>query len=122
MKPDISNKEDIHFIVTLFYEQVKVDEEIGLFFSKVTPVNWDKHVPLMCSFWENVLFYTGDYEGNPLVTHKEVNAKASTSNIHFQRWNDLFQATILQYFEGPNAEKMIHHALAISSVMQQKMV
>lgn len=121
MKPDISNRDDIERIVNVFYEKVKTDEEIGFFFSKVIPIDWDKHLPKMCAFWENILFFTGEYEGNPIATHRNLNQQHATSHIHFQRWMELFDETIDEYFKGVNAEKMKAHSKSIATVMMQKL-
>ncbi len=121
MKEDIMSREDIDYIVKVFYEKIKNDKELSLFFTKVVPVDWTKHISLMCSFWENILFYTGDYEGNPLIAHKKFNEKKETSFTHFKRWLDLFEDSVNEKYEGPNAQKMKNHAHAISMVMLKKL-
>lgn len=120
MKPDISNKEDIKIIVQLFYAKVKTDDSIGFFFSDTVSVNWEKHLPVMCAFWENVLFYTGEYEGNPLETHRRIHVQHTTTATHFKRWIELWNKTIDAHFAGPHADKMKNHAKAIAAVMIKK--
>lgn len=121
MKPDITNKADIKKVVAIFYEKLKADEELYFFFTKVIPVNWDRHIAMMSKFWENVLFYTGDYEGNPLETHRKINAKHATEPEHFKKWLQLFDETLDQNFKGENTEKIRQHARTIASVMENKM-
>jgi len=121
MKKDILNNDDIKKVVNLFYDKIKTDDVLGHFFNKVSHVNWDEHKMLLCSFWENVLFYTGNYEGNPLVTHRKVKEKHTTTPEHFKRWHQLFNEIIDQHFKGSNAERMKQHAIEISNIMQQKM-
>lgn len=122
MKPDITGKKDIKTIMQLFYEKAKADKVIGTFFTKVVEVNWENHIPSMCAFWENVLFYAGNYEGNPLDAHKKLHARASTTSKHFDRWLKLFNETIDQHFAGKNATKMKDHASGISAVMLQQLM
>ncbi|MBK6785507.1 MAG: hypothetical protein IPG79_18480 [Saprospiraceae bacterium] len=55
-KPDVTSRKDIEIIVNTFYEKVKLDTEIGFMFSHV---DWDKHLPVMYDFWDNVMFHTG---------------------------------------------------------------
>src|SRR5690606_17043037 len=121
MKPDISSKEDIKKIMEVFYEKVLEDETIGFFFSQVVAINWEKHLPQMCAFWENVLFFTGEYEGNPIVTHRQIHQKHATQPAHFERWMQLFDQTVDAFFAGTNAEKMKQHSKAIATVMMQKL-
>ncbi len=120
MKPDIATKKDIEIIVRTFYEKVKTDETIGFFFSEIVPINWEAHIPKMCSFWENVLFYTGEYEGNPLAAHRQIHQKYATKPEHFYRWIELFTAVVDSLHKGTNAEKLKDHAKAIATVMMQK--
>ena len=120
MKPDVMSREDIDKIVDVFYKKVDKDELLGPFFRDVIPVNWESHVPFMCSFWENVLFYTGDYEGDPLQTHRVISKKQKISSRHFKHWLKLFNETVDELYEGENSEKMKVHAVAIASVMQKK--
>ncbi len=121
MKKDILNKEDIKKIMIAFYDKIRKDEVLGHFFNKVAPVNWEEHTAVLCDFWENVLFYTGNYEGNPLVTHRTVNAKYNTTKEHFDRWHLIFDEIVDSLYTGSNATKMKEHARSISTIMQQKM-
>ena len=66
MKTDIRNRKDIEKLINAFYDKVKVDEVIGYFFNDVAKVNWEIHLPKMYDFWENILFYTANFEGNPM--------------------------------------------------------
>lgn len=120
MKRDISNKEDIELIIKSFYEQTRTDETIGFFFSGTIPMNWDEHLKKMCAFWENVLFFTGEYEGTPLTTHQRINQEHPTTPAHFEKWTQLFNKTVDGLFSGENADKMKQHAKAIANVMMQK--
>ncbi|NLR78225.1 group III truncated hemoglobin [Chitinophaga eiseniae] len=121
MKPDLTNKADIRIVVDEFYGKIKSDPVVGIFFTKVVAINWEAHLPTMCAFWENVLFYTGEYEGNPLDTHRKIHLQYHTRPEHFNRWLELFDETIDRHYAGPNADKMKYRAKAIATVMQQKM-
>lgn len=120
MNPDISNVSDIKLLVEAFYEKIKRDPVIGFFFSEVMEVNWDEHLVRMCDFWENVLFYTGTYEGDPIQAHRQINKMHQTEPVHFDRWLLLFNETADSLFAGPNIEKMKSHSRAIAAVMQEK--
>jgi hemoglobin len=72
MKKDIQTRDDIELLVNLFYEKVKLDPVIGYIFTDVVKVNWQRHLPVMYSFWENTIFYTGGYNGNPMEVHKRL--------------------------------------------------
>jgi hemoglobin len=102
MKPDITGKKEIQEVMQLFYEKANADKMIGKFFTRVVKVNWENHIPVMTAFWENVLFYSGDYEGNPLEAHNN--------------------ETIDQHFSGSNATKMKQHASEMAAIMLQQLL
>lgn len=120
MKQDISNRQDIERLINTFYEKVKVDDTIGYFFNDVVKVHWEKHLPVMYDFWENIIFYTNAYEGNPMQKHQELHKKSPMKMQHFQRWNQLFSHTVDELFEGEKAELIKQRASSISTVMQIK--
>jgi hemoglobin len=122
MKRDIASKEDIKLLVDSFYEKIKADEIIAYFFNDVAQVNWEKHLPVMYSFWENVLFHQGGYSGNPMVQHQQLHRKSPLSADHFRRWLQLFTQTVDDLFKGNHAEIIKQRAGNIATVMQIKLL
>ncbi|MGZ5245555.1 MAG: group III truncated hemoglobin [Flavitalea sp.] len=120
MKSDISNRDDIQKLVLTFYGKVKQDQVIGYIFSDVAKVNWEKHLPVMYDFWEHVLFGTGNYSGNPMVTHTRLNEKIPLSAEHFNQWKSIWTSTVDELFEGEIAELAKQRAVSIATVMQIK--
>ena len=122
MKKDIENRDDIILLINTFYEKVKKDEVIGYIFNDVAKVNWEKHLPVMYDFWENVIFFTGSYTGNPMTAHKQLNQKTPLNTEHFQEWIKLFTKTVDELFEGDKAELTKQRAISIATVMQIKIL
>jgi len=117
MKTDILGRKELEFLIDKFYDKVKTDPVIGYMFAHV---NWEKHLPVMYSFWENALFYTGDYTGNPLKIHQALHKRSPLSAPLFKRWESLFITTVDEYFKGEKADLAKQRALSISTVMQIK--
>ena len=107
-------------MVDAFYEKVKKDDIIGFIFTDIARVNWEQHLPVMYDFWENVLFQTGSYTGNPMITHTQLHHQFPLTGEHFTQWKKLFLETIEENFEGPNAELARQRALSIATVMEIK--
>lgn len=122
MKKDIENRTDIESLIRSFYEKVKTDETIGYIFNDIVKVNWEKHFPVMFDFWENVLFYTGNYDGNPVEIHQHLNRVIPLTAAHFKQWNKLFSQTVDELFEGTTAMLAKQRAVSISTVMQIKIL
>jgi hemoglobin len=120
MKKDLQNREDIIRLVDAFYDKVKKDEVIGYFFNSIEHTDWEKHLPVMYDFWENVLFYTGKYSGNPMEVHSRLHSKSPMNMQHFIHWTQLFKETADEMFEGQNTELIKQRAVSIATVMQIK--
>ncbi|MGF2411436.1 MAG: group III truncated hemoglobin, partial [Ferruginibacter sp.] len=120
MKKDIEAKADIQLLVDAFYEKIKMDAVIGYIFTDVVKVHWEKHLPVMYNFWENTLFYTGSYEGNPMELHKHLHRVMPLTAEHFTQWTNLFTQTVDELFEGKNAGLAKQRAISIATVMQIK--
>jgi len=122
MKKDIETIADIKLLVNSFYEKVKADPVIGYIFNEVAKVDWEKHLPVMYNFWENAIFYTGGYTGNPMETHKCLNRLTPLRPEHFEQWNKLFAGTVDDLFSGEKATLAKQRALSISTVMKIKIL
>lgn len=122
MKKDITTREDIELLVDTFYDKVKKDAVIGFIFTDLAKVNWEKHLPIMYNFFENMLFYTGSYTGNPMELHKKINNYLQLTTQHFNQWESLFSATVNELFEGEKAELAKQRAISISKIMQLKIL
>lgn len=121
-RSDITSRQDIERLVNQFYNAVKADATIGYFFTEAVAVNWEKHLPVMYAFWENVLFHTGGYSGNPMERHKQLNQQSAIEPAHFQQWLNLFASTVDRLFAGENAETIKQRATSIATVMQLKIL
>jgi Truncated hemoglobins len=122
MKKDIESIDDIKILIDHFYEQVFVDPVIGTIFTETIKVNWKKHMPVMYSFWENTLFYTGSYTGNPMTIHQRIHQIVHLTVEHFDRWTTLFCSTVDSHFEGEKAELAKQRAFSIATVMKIKIL
>ena len=120
MQSDIISRKEIIVLVDEFYKKIKVNFTLGFIFNEVANVNWEKHLPIMYDFWENTLFYTGSYSGNPVNLHTHLHHLTPLNNTHFEQWNKLFIETVDEHFKGPNAELAKQRAISISLVLAQK--
>jgi hemoglobin len=122
MKKDIEDISDIKCFVNCFYEKVRKDRQIGYLFNEVAKVNWEKHLPIMYSFWQQIIFSNGDFKGNPMLAHQRLNEKSTLTKDHFERWIMLFRETIDELFEGFVAEQTKNRARDIAMVMKFKII
>ncbi len=122
MKKDIENKNDIEVLVNSFYDRVKCDDILGEIFTAIIPINWSVHLPVMYRFWDNAIFYTGGYTGNPMAMHGHIHKKIGLTPEQFARWLHLFNNTTDELFEGEKASLAKQRAFSIAKVMEQKIL
>jgi hemoglobin len=119
---DITNRMDIEKLMRAFYAKILVDEVIGHYFTEVMHLDLETHIPVLCDFWEGILFQTGNYQGAMFQKHLALDEKSHFEQKHFTRWTDAFIATTNELFAGEKAELAKQRALSISIIMQSKML
>ena len=119
MKKDIVDIKDIELLVNTFYQKVLNDHSLAIFFNHV---NWEHHLPIMYQFWENALFYTGNYSGNPMKSHQTIHEKHPMHELDFDQWISHFTQTVDELFEGEIADLAKQRALSIATVMKIKLI
>jgi hemoglobin len=120
MKPDISSRKDIELLVNSFYKLATKDKIIGVFFTEVVQMQWEKHIPVICDFWDSILFHTATFRGNPMIRHIELHKKKNLEDIHFDRWVELFFATVDELFEGKKVGLLKEKTISMKLLMQYK--
>ena len=121
MKKDILKKEDIILLVDEFYQRIRKDDLLSPVFTFHVK-DYAQHLKLMYDFWENVIFYSGNYAGNPMSAHIKVHSETPLQIQHFVRWNMLFNETVDALFTGKNAELVKQKANSISAIIQLKII
>ncbi|MCR5863289.1 group III truncated hemoglobin [Flavobacterium sp. J372] len=104
-----------------FYNTLLQDDAMAYIFNDVAQIDLEAHLPHIVSFWEGVVFNTGDYRNNVMQLHLNLNAKAPLSKERFETWLEVFYGSVDCHFEGSNAEKIKTRALSIATVMQVKL-
>jgi hemoglobin len=117
---DISSETDVKHLLDSFYKKVIADPVIGFIFTEVIALSWEKHMPIMYSFWTSLLLGPNTYAGNPMIKHIELNQKTPLTKEHFERWLTLWESTVHENFSGPKADEAISRAKSISGIMQFK--
>lgn len=118
--PDIEGREQIVQLVDRFYEKVRADELLGPIFTDIAQVDWSSHLPRLYAFWQAVLFGEGGFRGNPLGIHFKLLAKTPMDWPRFQRWLDLFQATVDELFAGKRADHIKRAAEDMANVIYSR--
>lgn len=120
MKADLAGRKDLESVVNRFYELVLADAQLAPFFNQHFRVHFDKHLPRMYDYWENVLLHTGAYNGNPMRTHQILHQQHPMKPADFNRWLQLFHETVDELFEGAQAHELKLRARNIAYLMEAR--
>jgi hemoglobin len=104
MGSDLTDRDDVRLLVEEFYRSAFGDPLIGPIFTDIARMDLQHHLPIMCDFWETVLFQAGLYRRNALQLHLALNAKFPLQQEHFTRWLELWTAAVDAHFAGEKAE------------------
>ena len=120
---DIKSRNDIEKLIAAFYEKMLDDMVLGYIFTDISKVNLEVHLPVICDFWENILFNKPTYKRRTEVigVHLELNKKIQLKKGHFRRWLYLFHSTIDDLYDGTLATKAKKRADSIALIMQKKL-
>ncbi len=119
-KKDITCREDIVALIDTFYDRVRKNEVIGYIFNDIARVDWDHHLPIMYSFWSDLLLGEHRYFGNPMQKHIALSKHAPLTETEFSEWLRLFSGTVDELFEGEMANEAKTRASNIARMMQLK--
>lgn len=120
MKPDILNRADIIQLVNSFYDKLLDDPLMAPLFTEVARIDLTEHLPILYDFWESVLFHTGQYRRDTMQPHLDLHFAHPLRDEHFERWLQLFDASVDEAFTGENAQQAKVRALSIATVIRIK--
>lgn len=114
---EIETRDDVVELVDKFYDKVNADDLLGTIFNDFAKVNWEKHLPIMYSFWSSILLDESSYSGRPFPKHIPL----PIDQTHFDRWLQLFHETVDERFVGDKAEEAKKRASAIAGIFSFKL-
>ena len=122
MLKDIENRADIDLLIKTFYDKLLADKKISYFFSEVTKVEFDlaPHLDLISSFWEGILFRTGNYHRNAMAPHLHLHRKSPLNREHFKIWLNHLHSSLDELYVGKNVDIVKMRSKAIAELMQMK--
>ena len=118
---DLAGRADIEALLRRFYGRVLVDDVLVEPFIELRIRGLDSHIPVMCDFWETVLFRAGRYRGSALHAHRHVHHRTPLSGRHFVRWLTTWNNTVDEMYHGPVAEHAKLQAARIAWAMHRRL-
>jgi hemoglobin len=118
---DLESRDDIDLLLRHFYSAAMSDPLIGYLFTDVAKLDLEHHLPRIGNFWEQVLLQRPVYSGNPIAVHIPLHEAATLQAAHFQRWFEIWAASVDALFEGPMATQARQRAAVIAESMQYRL-
>ena len=115
-RSDLRTRDDVERLVRSFYRDVAMDDRLGPIFAEAH-VDWPSHIDRLTDFWCWQLLGEASYAGNPLRAHEPVHHRTPFTGEHFERWLELFTATVDDHFRGPTAEAAKARAIKMATAL-----
>ena len=117
---DIKTQEDLSVLVADFYKKLLSDNRISYIFTDIVKIKLEEHLPILVTFWSQVILGTGGYSNNLTQIHLDVDLKEHLSPELFRIWLEHFYAAVDENFIGENSEKIKTQALSLATILKIK--
>jgi hemoglobin len=114
---DIKKRKDLELLVTEFYKKVLADDKIAPVFTGTVKIDWGSHLPIICDFWENLLWGGDKYQANLMQKHLDFNHHIRFTHLHLERWLLHWNTTLTENFSGKNAAEVKERAAIIGRLI-----
>jgi hemoglobin len=118
---DLVDRSDVEMLLRRFYGRVFADCVLEESFTALRASGLESHLPVMCDFWETVLFRAGLYHRNALSVHRQLDARHPLYAKHFVRWLTLWNAAVDEMYRGAVAERAKVQAARIAKAMHRRL-
>ena len=116
-KPDLDSREHIEAFVDRFYASLLQDERLAPIFLEVAAVDLAIHLPHIKDYWCKLLLGEQGYRRHTMNIHRQLHGKQALVAADFQRWLELFNATLDTGFAGERTERARQVAASIAANM-----
>ncbi len=117
---EIQNQQDLYFLVDEFYKKLLDDNQINYIFTDVVKIKIEEHLPILVTFWSQMILGTGGYTNNLTDIHLKVDKLEHLTPELFGIWISHFNKTVDENFIGNNATEIKLQAKNLSIILQIK--
>ena len=118
---DLDTRSAVHDLVVAFYREIVLDDLLAPVFGEVAETDWNVHIPSLIDYWCRILLGERGYNGALLAAHREVHDRDPFRDEHFDRWYQLWVASIDARWCGPRAEQAKTHAAATAGSISRRL-
>lgn len=118
---DLRGRTDVDRLLRAFYGRALVDPLLRPVFVDVAHMDLEEHLPRIGDFWEKVLFNTATYDGAAMDVHRRLHRAHPLTAELFDRWLELWDATLTDTSTGPVADAARAHAQRIAAAFRRNL-
>lgn len=118
---DLTTRAEIDVLLRRFYGRALVDELLAEPFTEVREQGLESHLPVMCDFWETILFSAGTYRGSLFRIHRQAYERHPFDGAHFDRWLLLWREAVDELYTGPVADRAKLQGQRIATAMHRRL-
>lgn len=113
---DLDHPDDCWTLVNHFYACVRTDPVLApIFAGRIA--DWTEHLERMAAFWSTLLFGTAAYRRDVFGAHTTL----SLERRHFDRWLELWRASVAALYSGRRAADAVAHAESIRRAFERRL-
>jgi hemoglobin len=120
-RADLDTRTAVHDLVVAFYREIVFDDLLGPLFEEVAETDWAVHIPRLIDYWCRILLHERGYRGALLDAHREVHEREAFRDEHFDRWYELWVASIDARWRGPRAQHAKDHAATTAALISRRL-
>lgn len=117
---DIQNQDDLYLLVNEFYKKLLDDNSINFIFTDIVKIKIEEHLPILVTFWSQMILGTGGYTNNLTDIHLKVDKLQHLTPEMFEVWIGYFNQTVDENFTGRNCIEIKKQANNLSAILQIK--
>ncbi|MET7771690.1 group III truncated hemoglobin [Nocardia sp. NPDC005366] len=119
-RADLTTRDDVEALLRDFYGRALTDEVLAIPFTELREAGLESHLPVMCDFWETVLFGAKSYRRSALAAHTRLHEQHPLTTAHFQRWLALWIEVVHERHSGPFAARAVVQASRMARAMNRR--
>ena len=118
---DLDSRDEILEMVTRQYVDIVQDDLLEPYFDfDAGHIDWQAHIGTVADYWCHVLLYAPDYEIDVIEQHRSLHQHHPFEPELFDRWLEIFHATVASGWVGPNADRANKRATGMAWAMAQR--
>jgi hemoglobin len=119
---DLATRDEIAEFVTRFYREIAQDDRFHHWFETIAHVDWQAHNAELTDFWSGMLLDEPHLQADDVIeAHRWLHESDAFDAALFDRWLEIFDATLEGGWSGPLTEAARRRGHGIAWAMAKRL-